>query len=181
MDPRRPPTHKHLVRRVSIVTTSAALPLTHEHRDVLPSLVAQFCDLEALIHEETQWKPFTPTLLVQGYEPQQRLSFPIKPADRDLIAFMDRFADHVRGTPPPMPPEAIVLVVVVRLPQPDVDAARARLLVGVLGNGDVFTICRLGEDTPLLTWGAHSDDLPSVAQPYIDPIVDLLDACRAHP
>lgn len=148
---------------------------------MLPSLVVQFCDLEALIHEQAQWKPFTPTLLIQGYQPQQRLSFPIKPVDKDLIAFLDRFADHIRGTPPHMPPEVIVLVVVMRLPQPDAKTVQARLLVGVLGNGDVFTIYRVGDDKPLLTWGAQPADVPSVAQPYIEPIADLLDACRAHP
>lgn len=163
-----------------MTATFVALPLTREHRHTLPALVVKFCDLEAQLHAEKGWKPFTPTLLIQGYRPEHSTAFPIAPRDKDVVAFLDRFATAIRNAPPPAPVEAVVLVLLLRPQTPNGTTAKARLLVGALGSGDLFTMYRAGANTPLLTWAPEPGELLAAAHPYTQPLTDLISVCAAH-
>lgn len=163
-----------------MTATFAALPLTGEQRDRLPSLVARCCDLEARLHTEKGWAPFTPMLLIRGYRPDYAVSFPISPRDKDLVAFLARFAKTIRDAPPPEPAEAVVLVVILQLQRPDDTIVKVRLLVGVLGNGDLFTVSRVADDDPLLTWAPEPEEVMDAAKPFIKHLSDLINACATR-
>lgn len=173
-----PVTHQASIGRfVRMAALCAPLPLSCEHRDAVPAIVAGFCDLDVKTHADIGWKVHRPTLLIQGPEPDDTMSVPYRGAStgQGLLEWLECLVQVTSADPPVLPAAAIVLVARLSALQESA-VTQARVLVGVLQGGDLFTVVRVGDGDPVLVWRPEPDEVFPAVRPYVEPLAALVTA-----